>query len=73
MNAHIKDLIREWCEVNEKLYGPDWKKIVAKEISEDLMKFPLGKQLQERLCQPSSPQDSLPTNSQNKNSNPPQS
>lgn len=37
-SPEVKDIIKEWCRLNEVKYGPEWKKILAKEMAEKTMK-----------------------------------
>lgn len=43
-----KEIFKEWCKYNLAKYGPNWKEIVSKQLTEDLMKSPLGKELERR-------------------------
>ena len=32
-SPEVKALIKEWCDLERAKYGPDWKKIVAKQMA----------------------------------------
>lgn len=32
-SPEVKALLKEWCKMQEEKYGPDWKKVLAKEMA----------------------------------------
>lgn len=35
----VKEILREFCRIQQEKYGPGWKKILAKEMTEKTMPF----------------------------------
>jgi hypothetical protein len=33
-SPEVKAILKEWCDMQREKYGPDWKNILAKEMSE---------------------------------------
>jgi hypothetical protein len=38
-SPEVKAIIREFCDIQRAKYGPDWKKILAKEMAEKSKPF----------------------------------
>ena len=38
-SPEVKALLKEWCRVEREKYGPDWKKIVAKQMADASMPY----------------------------------
>jgi hypothetical protein len=36
-SPEVKAIMKEWCEMQRQKYGPDWKRILAKEMTEQTM------------------------------------
>lgn len=45
---HLKPLFAEFVRINKEKYGDNWKEIISKQMTDDLMKSDLGKELQRR-------------------------
>ena len=35
----VRAILKEWCDMQREKYGPDWKRILAREMADDFEKF----------------------------------